>query len=426
MRIKIKNMLLAMAVVIFAIQAWAAGSEGRGGGDLCEDRIQIIRTDFQSWIANGGANNLDLTKINFSVDYYNTKMLGELLIAKIRCVGPGDAGYPVNINGTAKTCIFEKSAGLSQVICDIDKFQKNSETDQYVLIHHEYAGLSGIEIPDADVSTYEISNQISGFLQDQVIKKLAVKPLQKNVPMTFVTIKAGSFLMGDEDFPQSQPRHDVTLTKDFEMQTTVVTQKQWYDVFGNNPSFFQEKMYCPESFMPFLGGNLCADNPVENVSWDDVQLFIAKLNEKDQKYIYRLPTEAEFEYAARAGTKTKYWFSDDYDDTKLNNNVWYYYNASFQTHSAVSQTANPWGLHDMQGHIWQWTKDVFCGYSPDKQTDPDCQDLGYGPSLNYGRVVRGGGFNDYAMHLQAGYRGRATLPNNRHNALGFRLARTAK
>lgn len=175
-RLKI-TFVLHLAISLFSIQAFA-GSEGRGGGDLCEDRVKIVRDDIKDWITKGGANGLSLSA-SLSVEDYSKRMLSQIQVAKIKCVGSGDSGYPVQIDGTPKVCRFDKTNGLSQITCDFDKFQKMTESDQYVLIHHEYAGLTDIERPNGDSSNYEVSNQITDYLEDQVIKKLAVNPSSK-------------------------------------------------------------------------------------------------------------------------------------------------------------------------------------------------------------------------------------------------------
>ncbi len=156
--------------------ASTGGSEGTGGGDPCEDRIKNVRDDIRSWILNGGAKNLKLG-IGMSVKSYEEKMLFAMESTKIECVGPGDKQHPVKVNGTAKVCRFDKFRSGSRITCDVTKFQGLGEADQYMLVHHEYAGIADIEKPDGDDSNYAVSNQISAYLVDQVVKRLAVKTL---------------------------------------------------------------------------------------------------------------------------------------------------------------------------------------------------------------------------------------------------------
>lgn len=190
------------------------------------------------------------------------------------------------------------------------------------------------------------------------------------------------------------PQHPVTISKAFELQTTEVTQSQWQAMMGSNPSHF-------------IGPDL----PVEQVSWEDVQAFIAKLNAKGDGYRYRLPTEAEWEYAARAGTTGLY--AGDLDAM-----AWHYNNSGNQTHPVGTKAANSWGLYDMHGNVWEWTSDWFGSYSTSAVTDP------VGPSTGSSfRVNRGGSWFYTALHCRSANRF-GHLPGLRLNFLGFRLLRT--
>ncbi len=166
------GLLLALQPASHALAS--KGGEGSGGGDLCEDRIKLIRDDLKSWIFKGGPRGLTLPA-EISAESYSESMIDSIKNARVKCVGAGDRDYPVAIDRTPKVCKFENSASGGQIICDYRKFLVTPEADQYVLVHHEYAGLSGIEMPNRDDSHYEISNQISGYLEDQVVNKLAIK-----------------------------------------------------------------------------------------------------------------------------------------------------------------------------------------------------------------------------------------------------------
>ena len=212
--------------------------------------------------------------------------------------------------------------------------------------------------------------------------------------MSFVRIPAGSFEMGSDSprsFDQS-PVHHVTISRSLEMQTTEVTQAQWTAVMGNNPSHFK-------------GGQ----RPVEQVSWNDAQEFIGKLNERDPGKNYRLPTEAEWEYACRAGAK-----ESRYGDP--NAVAWWYANSGQQTHEVGQKQPNDWGLYDMLGNVWELCADWKSPYPSGTVTDPA------GPSSGYFRVSRGGSWFDAAPALNATFRS-SPDPNYRGNSLGFRLAR---
>lgn len=164
---------LFISMITLSAQARSQGQD-RGGGDPCEDRIKIIRNDLISWINKGGAKGLQLPS-SLTEEQYSTAMLEQMEKASIRCVGPNDEGYPVTVDGTPKVCRFDRTARASRITCDFAKFDATKEEKQYELIHHEYAGLAGLESPRGSDSNYFLSNQISAQLVDQVVKKLAVK-----------------------------------------------------------------------------------------------------------------------------------------------------------------------------------------------------------------------------------------------------------
>ena len=169
---------------------------------------------------------------------------------------------------------------------------------------------------------------------------------------------------------------------------------------GNNPSRFQGDPNCP----------------VEQVSWQDAQDFIQKLNAREGGTPYRLPTEAEWEYAARAGTTTAYCFGDDV--SQLRAYAWYRDNSDGRTHPVGQLQPNAWGLYDMHGNVWEWVQDWYGAYAAETAVDPQ------GPAAGSDRVVRGGSWGSYAAYCRSAYRYRAD-PANRGGYLGVRLLRTA-
>ncbi len=237
----------------------------------------------------------------------------------------------------------------------------------------------------------------------------------------FVKVKAGSFQMGSPSSESGrysdEDLHEVTISRDFEIQSTVVTQAQYFLAMGYNPSSFKSKNYCPGDYVEINGTSLCPNNPVEQVSWNDAQEFIAKLNSTDAAYLYRLPTEAEWEYSARAGSQAAYWFGND--PNRLGDYAWFYGNSGDQTHAVGSKGANSWGLYDASGNVWQWTSDWYGKYSTSRQTDPR------GASSGSGRVLRGGSWNDNAQDLRSGARGSLDA-GYRNYVVGFRLLRTSR
>lgn len=160
----------------------------------------------------------------------------------------------------------------------------------------------------------------------------------------FISIKPGKFLMGspvtEKDRFDDETQREVTISKEFEIADAPVTQAQWKEVMGSNPSYFKGD-----------------DHPVECVSWEDAQKFIQKLNESQSEYTYRLPTEEEWEYCARAGTTTAYFFGDDPKD--LPKYAWFYENSENRTHPVKQKLPNPWGLYDVCGNVWEWCQDWY-------------------------------------------------------------------
>jgi formylglycine-generating enzyme required for sulfatase activity len=163
---------------------------------------------------------------------------------------------------------------------------------------------------------------------------------------------------------------------------------------GSNPSYFKGP-----------------DLPVETVSWDDARAFIAKLNAKNDGYRYRLPTEAEWEYAARAGTTGPY-------AGNLDAMAWYDKNSSNKTHLVATKAANAWGLYDMHGNVWEWVQDWYGDYSTSAVTDP------VGPSSGSDRVLRGGSWYYKSRGCRSADRGTLS-PDIRYDILGLRLLRTS-
>ena len=166
----------------------------------------------------------------------------------------------------------------------------------------------------------------------------------------FVWIEPGTFLMGAADLGFTE--HEVTISRGFYLGKYEITQGQWESVMGSNPSYF--------------GGS---NRPVEQVSWNDVQEFIGRLNEAAGEEVYRLPTEAEWEYACRAGTTTRWSFGDD--EGQLGEYAWYTGNNSpYGTKEVGTKRPNPWGLYDMHGNVWEWCQDWYGSYTSDSQIDP--------------------------------------------------------
>ena len=221
-----------------------------------------------------------------------------------------------------------------------------------------------------------------------------------DLQMTFVLIPAGSFEMGSERGDDDErPVRSVHIDKPFYISQFEVTQAQWFSVMESDPSQFSDD-----------------DNrPVENVSWEDAQAFVDKLNATEPGATYRLPTEAEWEYAARAGSITAYAFGDDMAD--LDAYAWYVDNAGNTTHPVGEKQANAWGAHAMHGGVWEWVYDRYGPYPSDADSDtPD-------PPPGLRRVIRGGSWLSPAEDCRAASRSHAH-PTFRGANVGFRMVRT--
>ena len=256
------------------------------------------------------------------------------------------------------------------------------------------------------VSRLEVVLERAKVLREKLVLEL------KKLGQGFVYIQPGTFMMGS---PTNEPgrnsdetQHRVTLTKSFYMQTNEVTQGQWKEVMGNNPSHFKN----------------CGDDcPVERVSWDDVQEFIRKLNLRFGHGItYRLPTEAEWEYAARAGSDTAF-ASDGISvlnceyDSNLDAMGWYCgNNANGGTHPVAQKQPNAWGLYDMHGNVEEWCQDWYGDYPSGAVTDPT------GPSSGSRRVFRSGCYYFRARSCRSASRSKH-VPEVMGYSLGFRLLR---
>ncbi len=235
-------------------------------------------------------------------------------------------------------------------------------------------------------------------------KELTVD-LGKGVKLEMVLIPAGEFLMGKPDSDKlaeswEKPQHRVRITKPFYLGKYLVTQEQWEAVMGSNPSYFKGPK-----------------NPVEMVSWDDCQKILGKLNAKSTAGAgkFQLPTEALWEYACLAGSKTRYCFGDD--ESKLDRYAWYDENSGDKTHPVGEKKPNGWGLYDMYGNVSEWCQDSYDAgyYAKSPMDDPT------GPTGGSFRVFRGGCWFSPAMFCRSAYR-YGFLPGGRFIHLGLRVS----
>ena len=224
-------------------------------------------------------------------------------------------------------------------------------------------------------------------------------PVKDGISIDMVKVETGTFMMGatlemQDSYDDEMPVHQVTLTNDYYMGKYEVTQALWQAVMGNNPSKFK-------------GDNL----PVESVSWKDCQKFISKLNKKTGRK-FRLPTEAEWEYAARGGKKSRgYQYSGS---SNISDVAWYAGNSSNKTHPVGTKQSNELGLYDMTGNVWEWCQDWYGSYVSSSQTNPT------GAVSGSRRVRRGGGWYNNEENCRSSCRSGVT-PDARYYFLGLRL-----
>ena len=238
--------------------------------------------------------------------------------------------------------------------------------------------------------------------------------------MEFVRVPPGEFQMGcsegakpNECSKDEKPRHRVQITKAYEIGKTEVTQKQWRAVMGSNPSAFKGE-----------------DLPVEQVTFQQVHEFLNKLNARNDRFLYRLPTEAEWEYAARAGTTDQYagslhdmaWYNDGQAAAR-GSGAFQNENSPVgllvpETHPVATKMPNAWGIYDMRGNVAEWVEDFYDGnyYSNSPAADPN------GPATGDGHVVRGGSFHVYPWLTRVSLR--TMFPEGyEFDDLGFRVVR---
>lgn len=269
---------------------------------------------------------------------------------------------------------------------------------------------TGIQVDLHDGAAFYVAVQAYndiGYSDYSRIEHFRILPSHTNsLRQTFVLVPPGSFNMGS---PPDEPERDadeelhlVTLTRAYYIQITEVTQTQWEQVMGDNPSFFSD----------------CLDCPVESVSWYDIQEFIRRMNSRGEG-TYRLPTEAEWEFAARANSTTRFFWGDDPACSKANYGNWWSQECKEvnpgRTMRVGSFPPNAWGIYDMAGNVWERCQDWYSEYYPEgPQIDPK------GPSFGLERVDRGGGWNYYARGCRSANRAK-TDPASKSAVLGFRL-----
>jgi formylglycine-generating enzyme required for sulfatase activity len=251
------------------------------------------------------------------------------------------------------------------------------------------------------------------------VAQAAEKTYTNSIGMEFVLIPAGKFIMGageNDKYAEEneKPAHQVTISKPFYLGKYEVTQAQWTEVMRSNPNNYKDR-----------------NDPVVKVSWNEAQKFINQLNQNEEHKRYRLPTEAEWEYAARAGSKTMYSFGNDAE--RLDEYAWYGGNSGGASHPVGQKKPNAWGLYDMHGNVYEWVQDLYEEnyYRNSSSLDPHGPDSGspwVNPDemLNFKlhRMIRGGSWlgDDVGMFIcRSAHRLHLAAAGGGRN-IGFRLA----
>lgn len=292
--------------------------------------------------------------------------------------------WSTNQNPTIEDNKTTDGAGLGSYTSNLTNLESN--TTYYVRAY------ATNEAGTAYGSIYVLETEEEVMTSDETISV-------NGVTFTMIKVEGGTFQMGatseqeSDAYDDEYPVHSVTLS-DYYIGETEVTQELWQAVMGGNPSYFS--------------GN---QRPVETVSWNDCKEFIEKLNQLTGKN-FRLPTEAEWEYAARGGDKSQgYKYSGS---NTIGVVAWYWDNGGEQTHDVKTKQPNELGIYDMSGNVWEWCEDWFGDYSRESQTNPT------GPSSGSGRVLRGGSWSYTARDCRVSDRG-GNSPDIRFSSGGFRL-----
>jgi len=268
------------------------------------------------------------------------------------------------------------------------------ESDKLITIpldgtDHRYTFVRSEDEPNAPYVASPTEKQIEATIE--------TIDLKNGMTMDFALIPGGTFIMNhlsDEEDQHSDVGRMVRISKSFYLSVYEVTQEQYEKVMGTNPSKLKGSRH-----------------PVETVSWRDAQRFCQRLSRIDNRQ-YRLPTEAEWEYACRAGTTTVYYWGDDFDGRY----AWVIANSEATTHEVGTRLPNAWGLHDMAGNVAEWCEDSYGPYDPNsaEQVDPK------GPSEGVYRILRGGSWVDLPVSSQSGHRNWHTL-NHAYDDCGIRI-----
>jgi len=257
------------------------------------------------------------------------------------------------------------------------------------------------------------------FLFSSPVSSESFEPMMNQFEMKFITIPAGSFYMGTttknrqaaleetkdakaDDYLDEQPKHEVKFSQSFFLGQTEVTQSQWLKIMENRPG--------PEEYWKRSDWQ---NLPVVSVSWNMAKRFTEELSKMDSDYTYRLPTEAEWEYASRGGHQGLRPMAKD----KLENHAWFIANSGDEPHPVATRQANDFGLYDMFGNAWEWVADW---YAPDSYGDGSSRNNPMGPEKGHARIRRGGSYHCPIFQTRPGFRA-ANTPDTRYSVISFRV-----
>ena len=391
--------ILGIAIAIFVINVWLMNYHKEQTGDVIRMAESQLKAAIQSNAEEYSPKSLENSRVHFrdagilyaQGNYKDSKKKAELSLK---------SGEEAEINAKRLASSAEKKRHEEERVrkekekqLESDRLaeKKRLETELARKEKAEHARKQKEEAARQQREAEESKRTTPGAL--------TAGPLRG---MQFAYIPSGSFLMGSPEgeegrYDRESPQHQVSI-KPFHIMTTEVTQSMWVSVMGNNPSRFK-------------GDNL----PVECVSWDDIQEFIKKLNQRNPGKTYRLPTEAEWEYACRSGTTRRFYSGDS--DSDLDRVGWYSRNSGSKTHPVGQKQPNSWGLYDMHGNVWEWCGDVWHGDYKGAPSDGSAWTKGGDQGR---RVLRGGSWGNDPEVCRSAYRLRSIASLSYIN-YGFRL-----
>ena len=345
----------------------------RDKGDL--KTINLIKKEKDAFFENGKDPTL----------FFVTDQKRSLELAKLDLI----KAYEKTIKECVKMKLDVEAEGFSKELEELKAGKINAE----MKVEEKKAKQIFLEAPfsaeEAKTAQMELAKSMGTLMEAKI-------DLGKDVKLEMVLIPAGKFMMGSPESvvgrKDNEMHHEVTLTKPFYIGKYEVTQEQWQAVMGNNPSFSK-------------GAKL----PVNKLSWNDCQQFIKKINSKT-KSGYRLPTEAEWEYACRAGTVTAYSYGDNITKSDAN------FDGSIV--KVGGYKPNTFGLYDMHGNVWEWCEDWYGDYPAGSVTDPK------GPGTGISRVLRGESYLERKSIARSSLRHSDTPTGRYYGNVGFRLVRT--